>query len=316
MRGQLVQNQTYQIIVHAVSLTLLILVALVLATKFGLIHCSQVPYWCDGYRQIISTFHGRSYPSILVLYGDSGMGDPHLLYRIIEEQCRLYVDLDHVDTVSFGNLENYDVVIVERARVLSPEQMDMLWEFTAKGGKILIIGDVGVEAEAPSQFVTVEDVNEDANTVEQRVLNNWDRKDEFGRYVLFGTKFLGLRNLGNYCSEEECSVSGRISFKRDVLTAGLPSRVPFPLNFTVVEDLRFSSLGPHTTVATIDGVASVQGAKPPYPAIVRTGYRMIYMAFPPEELWEMVDKQLRAGTVPEYTPVALIMRNICNWASS
>lgn len=316
MRGQLGREHAYKIVVHAVAITVLLLVALTLATKFGFIHCSQVPYWCDGYRQIISTFYGRAYPSVLILYGDSGMGDPELLYRIIENKCRLYVDIDSIGAVSSGNLENYDVVIVERARVLSPEQMDMLWDFVARGGKILIIGDVGVEAEMPSQLVTVEDLNEDANTVEERILNVWDRKDEFGRYVLFGTNFLGLRYLGNYCPEGECSVSGTISFKQDVLTAGLPSRAPFPLNFAVVEDLRFSSIGPHTTVATIEGVAPAYGKRPPYPAIVRTGYRMIYMAFPPEELWRMVDEQVRSGSVPEYASVAMIIRNICNWAGS
>lgn len=316
MRGQVVKNQTYQILIHAVAITLLLVVALTLATKFGLIHCSQVPYWCDGYRQIISTFYGRTYPAILILYGDSGMGDPQLLSRIIEDKCRLYADIDRIDTVSAGNLENYDVVIVERARVLSPEQMSMLWDFTAKGGKILIVGDVGVEAELPSQFVTVQETNEDTNTVQEKILNIWDRKDEFGSYVLFGTRFLGLKYLGNYCSDDGCTVSGTISFKRDYLTAGLPSRAPFPINFAIVEDLRYSSLGPHTTVATIDGVAPVHGAKAPYPAIIRTGYRMIYMAFPPEELWKMVDQQVRSGTVPEYASVALIIQNICNWASS
>jgi len=304
-------------VVHAVALSVLVLVALTLATKFGLIHCSQVPYWCEGYRKILTAFYGRTYPSVLILYGDSGMGDPQLLYRILEDKCRFYVDIDHVDAVSSGNLDNYDVVVVERARVLSPEQMDVLWEFVAKGGKMLVIGDVGVEAESPAQLVFVEgEVNGDVNTVEKRVLNVWDRKDEFGRYVLFGTKFLGLKYVGNYCPEDGCTVSGTISFKRDIITSGLPSRAPFPLNFAVVEDLRFSSLGPHTTVATIEGVAPVNGAKPPYPAIVRTGYRMIYMAFPPEELWRVIDEEVRKGNVPEYASVALIIKNMCNWMSS
>lgn len=307
----MVQNQTHQLIVHAVALSVLVFVALTLATKFGLIHCSQVPYWCDGYRSVISTFYGRTYPSIIILHGDTGMGDPQLLYRIIEDSCQLFVDIDRVDAVSLGNLDSYDVVIVERARTLAPEHMDTLWEFVAKGGKILLIGDVGVDVETPEEYVTVEDTN----TAESKILNTWDRKDEFGRHILFGTRFLGLRYIGNYCSGDDCSVSGTISFKQDILTKGLPSRVPFPQNFAIVEDLRSSSLGPHTTVATIEGVAPIQGAKPPYPAILRTGYRMVYLAFPPEELWKMVDNQLDKGNVPEYASVLGIIRNICNWAS-
>ncbi len=316
MRGQIAKNPTQQIIIHAISITLLLFVALFLATKFGMIHCSQVPYWCDGYRIIVSTIYGRSYPSILILHGDSGMGDPKLLARIIEDKCRLYPVVDRIDTVSAGNLENYDVVIVEKARELTPEQMSMLWDFAAKGGKILIIGDVGVEPSRPDEVLTVEEYNEDMNAPVEVVKNSWDRVDEFGRPILFGTRFLGLKYYGNYCSDENCTVAGIISFKDDVLTAGLPSSAPFPLNFAVVGDLRYSALGPHTTVATIDRVSPVYGLKAPYPAIIRTGYRMIYMAFPPEELWKLVDREVSSGTVPPYASVALLIPNLCNWASS
>ena len=316
MRGQIVKNPSQQLLFHALAITLLLFVALFLATKFGMIHCSQVPYWCQGYRSIVSALYGRSYPAILILHGDSGMGDPELLSRIIEDKCRLYPVVDHIDTVSAGNLDNYDVVIVEKARKLTPDQMSMLWDFTAKGGKILVIGDVGVEPARPGEILTVEEYNEDANSTVEVVKNLWDRKDQFGRYVLFGTRFLGLKYYGNYCNGDECTVSGTISFKDDPLTAGLPNSAPFPLNFAVIEDLRYSTLGPHTTVATIDNVAPVYGLTAPYPAIVRTGYRMIYMAFPPEELWRMVDQQVRSGTVPPYASVALIIPDLCNWASS
>ncbi|MDN5358610.1 MAG: hypothetical protein PWP76_453 [Candidatus Diapherotrites archaeon] len=316
MRGQVVKNPTYQIVIHAVAITLLLLAALTLATKFGMIHCSQVPYWCSGYRAIISAIYGRTYPAVIILHGDEGMGDPRLLSRLLEDKCRIYADVEDVDTVSPGNLDRYDVVIIERARKLSPEQMDMLWDFTAKGGRILIIGDVGVEPESPAEYVQVEEFNEETNTTTKRVVNTWDRQDEFGNYVLFGTRFLGLKYHGNYCEDEDCEISGTISFKPDVLTAGLPNSAPFPLNFAVVEDLRSSVLGPHTVVATIDNVAPVYGQKAPYPAIIRTGYRMIYMAFPPEDLWELVDRETRSGTVPPYASVALIVLNICNWASS
>ncbi len=317
MRGQIVRNQSQQVLVHAVAITLILLVSLFLATKFGMIHCSQVPYWCKGYRTIISTIYGRPYPNVLILYGKSGMGDPKLLERIIEDKCNIYPVLADIDTVSAGNLSNYDVVIVEHARVLTPEQMDMLWDFAAKGGRLLLVGDVGAEPSKPSELVSVEEFNRESNAPTSRILNVWDRKDEFGNYVLFGTRFLGLKYLGNYCKDSNsCHVSGTLLFNPDLLSAGLPSRAPFPLNFAVVEDLHGSALGPHTTVATVENVAPVYGTSPPYPAIIRTEYRMIYMAFPPEELWAMVDRAIRSGKVPPYAPVALIVRNICNWASS
>ncbi len=260
-----------------IALLLLALAAsLYLATRFGFIHCSMLPHWCGVYTKINEALYGRAYPSILVLYGDEGMGDPNFVADYIRKTCRYHVWTRRIDTVGPGNLENYDVVIVEHARYMTASQLEMLWDFVAKGGKLVFIGDSGVEG-PEEEYLTWEDLGEENR---EGIVNVWDRKKEDGTVIDFGTSVLGLRYLTNI--GEENAFSGEVLVEPDILTEGLPKRVDLDTTFAATQLLGDTVFGSPKVVASIVNVEGVEGAKPPYPAVIRTGYRVFYLAYPPE----------------------------------
>jgi hypothetical protein len=70
-------------------LLLVAFVGLYLATKFGFVHCSQLPHWCKIYSSINTALYGRVYPNVVVLYGEEGLGNPQALVSYFRNQCRL-----------------------------------------------------------------------------------------------------------------------------------------------------------------------------------------------------------------------------------
>ncbi|NPA76990.1 MAG: hypothetical protein GXN93_04545 [Candidatus Diapherotrites archaeon] len=326
MRGQIVKNQTQQLLIHAIAISALVLVALFLATRYGLISCDQVPYWCSGYHMILEKIYGRTYPNILILYGKSGMGDPHALANFITNNCNLYAQTMPISMVGPGNLSSYDVLIVEHARTLTPEEMAAIWDFAARGGKVLIAGDVGVDAEKNSQYLRVPDnttwsemdhvdANSETNSGGHLVImNRWDRVDAFGNPILFGTQFLGLKYVGDYChGEANCDVMGYLVPIDDELTSGLHVRVPFNHDFVVVQPLQTSIFGQQKIFATIGGVGACCGQSPPYPVAIRDGYRVVYYAFPPDIV--LKDVNATGDSQTRYALVRLLY-DICRWAAT
>jgi len=263
--------------VNAGILVLSLLVILYVATRYGFIHCSVLPHWCDVYSSVNSLLYGRVYPNVLLLYGDSGLGEPKLVANYIRNTCRYHVMEMPADSVSFGNLQNYDVVIVERARKLSASQLEMLWDFAASGGRLVLIGDVGVEAPDPEEYLTWEDLGEENK---EGIVNPWDRKKEDGTVIQFGTMLLGLKYVGNGGTPGQ--FSGEVLTQDDILTDGLPRRLDLETEFAATKVVGNSVLGPQTLAATIVNAEAVGGEEPPYPALVRIGYRIVYIAYPPE----------------------------------
>ena len=253
------------------------LAILFLVTKYGYIHCSTIPHWCKVYATINKAIYGRSYPLILILHGDRGLGDPLFLEKYIRNKCHYNVHSRDIGSVSLGNLENFDVVVVEKARYLTADQLEMLWDFVAKGGKLVIIGDVGVEG-PEEEYLTWEDLGEKNK---EGIVNPWDRKKEDGTIIDFGSSLLGLKFYGIY--GEKNSFSGELRTEDDILTDGMPRILDLNTAFAVTKPYGTSVLGSPKVVAYITGVGSVGGARPPYPAAVRIGYRLIYLAYPPEE---------------------------------
>ncbi len=257
-------------------LLLLIGASLYLATKYGFIHCSVIPHWCSIYSSINSKLYGRIYPSVLLLYGDKGLGDPHIVENYIRNVCKYHIRSAPVSAVSLGNLQNYDVVIVEHARYLTAEQLASLWDFAAKGGRLVLIWDVGVDG-PENEFLTWKDLGEENR---EGIVNRWDRKKEDGTVVDFGSSVLGLKYLG--VSGEENDLSGVVYFNRDMMTEGLPKSLDLRGKFVATRITNSSVFGPLTVAGVIDDTGEVNGVKPPFPAVVRIGYRVVYIAYPPE----------------------------------
>ncbi len=270
---------------------------------------------------------------MLVVYGDSGLGNPQYLASFLENQCNLHVDTEPIAAMSAGNLSHYDVVVVEHAKTMNADQMRMFWDYVVKGGKLLFIGDSGTVSENPAYYVYVgggapvstgsvsgESNTQDANTVQEAnrgvVINPWDRYDSFGRLVLFGKKMLGLQYVGNICEGNSdsnepmtCDLAGHVLVYNDTLTSGLPASFSMNCNFAVVKDYGFSVFGPHTTLLAYQTGAPFKGVAPPYPLMIRTGYRIVYIAFPPECLLQSENTEMRGIGY-------LLMMNLCRWMST
>ncbi len=283
MRGQVQVDARF--IVNLLIITLLLVAALTLATRFGFIQCNQIPYWCEGYHRIMGAILGRTYPAVLVLYGDDGMGDPKLLRDFIYHECHIYTDLIHIRNISSGNLSNYDVVIVEKAKRMRGEQLGMLWDYLANGGRLIFVADSGTEGD-------------DILKEENKPINPWDRETD-EEIIRFGRDVLGLRYVGNYCDECE-EIYAYLESSGDALTAGV-GKVPITSNFAVVEEYGSSLFGLQYRSASIDGVSEFNGIEPPFPGIVRVGYRIIYFAVPPEVL-------LTSGTRG-----SILLYNLCDY---
>jgi hypothetical protein len=275
-----VDKEQIELGINAGILLLLIVASIYLATKYGFIHCSILPHWCSLYSKMNTMIYGRVYPSVLLLYGDNGMGDPHLVERYIRNVCRYHIRAVPVSSVSLGNLQNYDVVIVEHARYLTAEQLASLWDFAAKGGRLVLIGDVGVDG-PKDEFLTWKDLGEENK---QGIVNRWDRKKPDGTIVDFGSSVLGLRYLG--VSGKKGGLTGMVYFNEDMLTDGLPRSLELRSPFTATEITNKSVFGPITVAGVINDTKEVNGVKPPFPAVIRIGYRIIYVAYPPEEAGE------------------------------
>jgi hypothetical protein len=134
----------------------LLLILLVLLTKFRWIHCTQVlkvgpinmpTNWCEVYCTYLNGPASR----IAIVYGDEGMGDPdRLSVRIQQErldQARPYTVpvMLRMDEFAYESIRGYDVVFFERARRITPAQASAVKRYVASGGVIVWIGDTGTE---------------------------------------------------------------------------------------------------------------------------------------------------------------------------
>lgn len=124
---------------HILVFLLLLLVLLVVVTRFGWVHCSQVPgNWCDIYCNEIMRSHSR----VILLYGDSGLGDAQLLEQEIRK-ARPYTYLEpyYVKHLSAGMLDDADLIILEHMDTVSFSQALAIRDYLKGGGSALWIGD-------------------------------------------------------------------------------------------------------------------------------------------------------------------------------
>lgn len=189
------------IIFKVLGVIVLILVILFVATWGGLVKCGSIPYFCDIYDYVLGA------PRVAIVFGDSGLGDPEKLREILLSPDNINakaVDLVHIDRVSLGNLKNYKLVIVEKARVLSFDQLKMFVDYSNGGGRLIWVGDSGVETIKEEQK-NYSDVNE----LKGIATNPWVRfKEVVGGYEpLFFDEFLGLKYFNNYCAEKTCNTN-------------------------------------------------------------------------------------------------------------
>jgi len=85
-----------------IGIVVMIIVILFILTWGGLVKCNQIPMWCDVYEGVMGS------PRVLIIHGDSGLGEPQLLKSILQDPEGVgvnAVDITHIDRISLGNLK-------------------------------------------------------------------------------------------------------------------------------------------------------------------------------------------------------------------
>ncbi|MEM4262007.1 MAG: hypothetical protein QXI10_03515 [Candidatus Diapherotrites archaeon] len=77
---------------------------------------------------------------MLIVYGDEGLGNPFFLAEVLRSpRISARVKLIDLESVSLPLLQEHQLVIVERAKEISVDELIMFQEYVLKGGKLVWI---------------------------------------------------------------------------------------------------------------------------------------------------------------------------------
>jgi hypothetical protein len=284
------------IIVRVVGLILLVFFLLYVLTWTNTLKCKYIPAWCDIYYGI------RGKPRVLIAYGDYGLGDPELLSEVMSDPNHIGVRpaMLHIDYINPGNLKEFDIVIVEKARKMSSEKLKMFIDYANTGGRLIWTGDAAAEVTSEKEYLYRDELSIDSN-VPHEIINPWARKlnDE----VVLLNELLSLEYVCNYSdirgkAKTEHLVGNLIPINRENpfvygLSASLPLYISPETDFAIVKPL---AKGTSTTVLTLDFGSKLYAQGKEYsktvPFIVtnakgniiglKIGENVAYYAMPPE----------------------------------
>lgn len=282
------QRQLMKDLSHIAILVILVGMLFFLLTWTGVIKCRIVPGWCNAYWTIVR----GGQPRIMIAYGDSGMGDPDLLKETLSNPtyAGVFPIMEHIDRISLGNLKDYDLVIVEKARKIPSGKLRAFMEYVQGGGRLVWTGDAGVEAETSDEYLRAnEDPNSDTNSGE--LVGPWARKE--GTKVIAFHEFLGVQYETNYCSIKDCQGlpwQGTLvpNPTRDhPLVYALRTNLVLRGDFAIAKDIPGATT---TRVLSLDWKSNLVGKNQTdygqdFPLIVTSGYgeRVAYYAVPPDQ---------------------------------
>ncbi|OIO27829.1 hypothetical protein COX86_03765 [Candidatus Micrarchaeota archaeon CG_4_10_14_0_2_um_filter_60_11] len=267
---------------HALVLILLLLVLLVVLTKFGWVQCSQVPgNWCQIYCEQVMRTHSR----VILLSGDSGMGDPAALEMMVRH-VRPYTYLEPYQSkyLTYGMLDGADLVILEKMDTVSFTQALAIKKYLQGGGAALWIGDSATKFYTDDyEIARARVMDEEAVYAAQaagqtladphyyeNALNN--ASTQRGFYLLSDVL------MADFVSSNSSTVPIGLSVVdyKSLLVSGLFADFPTSAkNYTVVV--------PNTANTHIVAMIKANGKE--YPGIYETRYagKVVYVAFPLEE---------------------------------
>jgi hypothetical protein len=287
-----------------VGMIVLALVIVFLLIWSGLVQCKSIPYGCDAYDLVMGG------PRILIVSGESGLGTPEKLKTYLQDPRfvgAMAVDLQDVERISLGNLKKYKLVVVEHAKLLSADQLQMFKDYVDKyGGRLVWVGDAGTQRPA-DELAGLKDQNtgkvvysnawarvkEDPNNPEQYLVTSFD-------------EFLGLRYIDNYCNQKDCSdkpfIVGRIESEptgNHPLIFGtspaLDLRIKKDRDFSLVRQIANSPNSNMVLTMNFGGMIYIKDGNLPrtVPLITTSNVgapgaeRVAYYAYPPE--WFLED---------------------------
>ena len=282
--------------VHIAMLLLLIFVGLFILTWIGMLGCRSLPGWCDVYYAVVGK------PKILIVSGNEGLGNPELLQTTLADPKILGARAQKlsIQNTSLGNLQQYHLVIVEKAKKISTKQLQMFIDYVKGGGRLVWTGDAGTEGFTEEELLYEDERNE---TGKHEIISPWARKD--GDNIVSFDELISVEFKGNYCEIKQCNESfpwiGSLEPEPERthrLINGLQQGLQFYGNFSIVEEtpknVSTRALSIKTLTRVVDETGKDYGTE--FPLIVTTspssafglkfGEKVAYYAVPPEQFVE------------------------------
>jgi len=258
---------TWNVVRKVIFLCVLVFVLLMILTWTNLVKCNQLGNgWCDVYWGIMGK------PKILIAYGYDGLGNAAKLETILENRDILALNVIKRDIkyLTSGTLSRYDLVIVTQARTMTPEELEMFYDYVIDGGKLVWTGDAGTgtssNEKTPKQLyeeqykeltvdnaITPEEeaiLRESANNVGVTLNENnltvsgdtssWVRITKNGRIIKFNEDILSAEYIDNFCHISNCTTRrdfvGHLNHNEDsVISFRMPQKSPMSGDFAVVD---------------------------------------------------------------------------------
>lgn len=185
---------------HIVFLVILVMFFLGVLTWSNVLPPDTIPGWRSFYDPVYLMFTGKQ--EMLIVFGDDGLGDPTRLQSLIRNPTVLgkTVPTKNIALINAGNLTEYDVVIVTRAKTLSTKELQYFIDYANAGGKLVWTGDAGTKLTGDDRMLSEADLDENGRA--ERTYGPWARRDE-DTAVRFD-ELLGLDYLGNFCEVVSC----------------------------------------------------------------------------------------------------------------
>jgi hypothetical protein len=245
---------------------------------------------------------------------DTGLGNPYLLNNIISDKKHLglHPTLENINYMSSEKLKGVSLVIVERSRKMSTTQLIMFQNYVSKGGRLIWIGDAGVEIkDRVDKYLTTGDIE---GTYDSNLVGKWARLDNEG-YIIRFDEFIGVSYIDTFCNVKDCKeksykvneydnksiivrspdyVNGNlIPSSNHPLVYALKNKLPIKDDFAIVEVLGNNAVplkvdyGSNLFKDTNENVGDTEV----FPIIVTSNSNKVaYYALPPEYLSEDDDK--------------------------
>jgi hypothetical protein len=256
---------------HLIVLALLVLVLLVVVTKFKRAHCTAIPGWCDVYCSLF----GNS--KVAVITGAGAIGNTSLLLPLVQRAHPItLVEPFPAEQMSLGLLEPYELVVVEGVKNFSLKQRVALLDYLDRGGSLLLVGDAVTEFYvSPEDLDLARLLNATNPGYYERVLNESRRAPPgFGE---LGESYVGA----DYVRTEPAQPATlKVVARGHPLVKGL--REEFPLGNASGGRVPFAVVTEQPRAVTKVAVLRAGGRE--YPALLEAKYvgRIVYFAFPPE----------------------------------
>jgi len=288
------KTSEYKWLVRIAFLVIIILIALFVFIWTGTIRCRTIPGGCNVYWGVMTLITGRQQPSVLILHDPTdtkGLGNPELLKELLSDRKGIAIHpvVTDIRFLNSEQLKYVSLIIVEKARKISTLQLLTIRNYIAQGGRVVWIGDAGIEADedkGDAYYIGI------ANPEK----NGWIRLTDTNDIIFFN-RTVGVNYVANFCDIRDCGIGDKFTGKlvaisqSHPLVYGLKPNLPIYDNYAIVKPTETNP-----TPLKIDFGAGLFDKKQKnygtiFDAIITSNSnRVAYYAIPPEYLAEPADK--------------------------